>query len=53
MSRTQDRDQAHTALQLNLNIKEENPYEKEELGLPIDSQNVAPSLCGIPLKYLS
>lgn len=54
MSRSmQDRDQSISALQLNLNIKEENPYEKEELGLSVDLQNAPPSLCGIQLKYLS
>lgn len=47
---------AHT-LQLNLNLKQEDQdaYEKEELGLIQESQNpvAAPTICGLPLKYVS
>lgn len=45
---------ASHSLQLNLNIKEgDDPYEKEELGVVGEQQNAVPSVCGMPLKYVS
>jgi len=54
MSRHPDYDDAqHHALQLNLNMKEVDSLENEELGVPSESQNAVPSICGMPLKYVS
>ena len=33
--------------------REEDPYEKEELGLSQDAASQVPSICGLPLKYVS
>ncbi|KAI0688246.1 nucleotide-sugar transporter-domain-containing protein [Cytidiella melzeri] len=32
---------------------EDDPYEKEESGTPQDTPNAVPSICGLPLKYVS
>ncbi|PCH38169.1 hypothetical protein WOLCODRAFT_136076 [Wolfiporia cocos MD-104 SS10] len=34
-------------------MKEVDAHENEELGLPLDTQNTVPSICGMPLKYVS
>lgn len=52
MAQQQDYHTPQHALQLNLNIKEDL-YEKEELGIANDTQNASPSVCGMPLKYVS
>ncbi|OCH85691.1 nucleotide-sugar transporter, partial [Obba rivulosa] len=43
------------ALQLNLNLNRDDPdpYDKEEQGIPADVPAAAPSICGMPLKYVS
>ncbi|TCD61672.1 hypothetical protein EIP91_008094 [Steccherinum ochraceum] len=41
----------HHSIQFNLNIKEEDAYEKEELGIAVDTS--IPTVCGLPLKYVS
>ncbi|KAJ3490241.1 hypothetical protein NLI96_g1565 [Meripilus lineatus] len=58
MSQHKDLSNATHSLQLNLNIKEaeEDAYEKEELAIsldPLQAQSAAPTLCGLPLKYVS
>lgn len=57
MSQHTDFSNATHTLQLNLNLKQEDQdaYEKEELGLIQESQNpvAAPTICGLPLKYVS
>ncbi|OSX65133.1 hypothetical protein POSPLADRAFT_1167334 [Postia placenta MAD-698-R-SB12] len=47
-----DEQQRH-ALHLNLSMKEADARENEELGLLPESQNTSPSVCGMPLKYVS
>lgn len=32
---------------------EEDSYEKEEQGLPQETASAVPSICGLPLKYVS
>ena len=32
---------------------DEDVYEKEELGVPVETPNPVPSICGLPLKYVS
>ena len=40
------------SIQFNFSVKDDDGYEKEELGVPQD-QSVVPSVCGMPLKYVS
>ncbi|EMD37950.1 hypothetical protein CERSUDRAFT_113090, partial [Gelatoporia subvermispora B] len=42
-------------LQLNINLDhdEPDPYDKEEQGIPGDAPAAVPSICGMPLKYVS
>ncbi|THH33863.1 hypothetical protein EUX98_g211 [Antrodiella citrinella] len=44
---------AHHSIQFNLNIKQDDAYEKEELGVPADTPVSVPTICGMPLKYVS
>ncbi|GBE82187.1 UDP-galactose transporter [Sparassis crispa] len=53
MAQHQPFDGAQHALHLNLNLKEADAYDTEELGLAQDAQNIVPSICGMPLKYVS
>ncbi|KAI0082605.1 hypothetical protein K474DRAFT_203 [Panus rudis PR-1116 ss-1] len=48
-----DRNGQPVSLHLAVELHEEDVHEKEELGLPPDSQNAVPSICGMPLKYVS
>ncbi|KAI0345380.1 hypothetical protein BDW22DRAFT_1028812 [Trametopsis cervina] len=42
------------ALQFEVELHhEEDVYEKEELGLPQEPPSTVPSICGLPLKYVS
>jgi solute carrier family 35 (UDP-sugar transporter), member A1/2/3 len=42
------------ALQFQVELQhEEDSYEKEEMGMPQESPVVVPSICGLPLKYVS
>ena len=42
------------SLQFEVEVHEEDAYEKEELGLPpADAAPAVPSICGLPLKYVS
>lgn len=42
------------ALQFEVELRdEEDPYEKEELGVPQEAASPVPSICGLPLKYVS
>ncbi len=41
------------ALQLQVELNDEDAYDKEELGVPGDAPNTIPSICGLPLKYVS
>ena len=42
------------ALQFQVDLHhEEDSYEKEEMGMPQESPVAVPSICGLPLKYVS
>ena len=41
------------SLQLNINLAKDDAYEKEELGVVQDAPNAVPTVCGMPLKYVS
>lgn len=42
------------AVQFEVELRhDEDSYEKEELGLPQEAVNSVPSICGLPLKYVS
>lgn len=55
MSQHHESSNAHHALQLNINLNDDDldVHEKEELGIPSDAQTAVPSICGLPLKYVS
>ncbi|KAH9952046.1 nucleotide-sugar transporter-domain-containing protein [Amylocystis lapponica] len=53
MSQHPDYDQLVPQLSVNLDLKELDAYEIEELGLPQESQPAVPSIFGLPLKYVS
>ena len=41
------------SLQFEVELHDDDAYEKEELGLPADVSPAVPSICGMPLKYVS
>lgn len=41
------------SLQFEVELRDDDGYEKEELGLPQDAAPAVPSICGLPLKYVS
>ena len=41
------------SLQFEVELHDDDAYEKEELGLPVEVSPAAPSICGLPLKYVS
>ncbi|KAL4247303.1 UDP-galactose transporter [Abortiporus biennis] len=50
----QHKDYGNAHHSLHLNLKQEDAYEKEELGGIVgEPQNAVPSVCGMPLKYVS
>ena len=42
-----------SALEFEVELHDDDAYEKEELGLPSESSTAVPSICGLPLKYVS
>ena len=42
-----------SALEFEVELHDDDAYEKEELGLPADVPPAVPSICGLPLKYVS
>jgi len=55
MSQHHESSNAQHALHLNINLNDDDldVHEKEELGIPSDAQTAVPSICGLPLKYVS
>ena len=41
------------SLQFEVDLHDDDAYEKEELGLPAEVSPAVPSICGLPLKYVS
>ena len=41
------------SLQFEVELHDDDAYEKEELGLPAETSPAVPSICGLPLKYVS
>ena len=52
MSQLSEQHKTH-ALELQLELHEEDVYDKEEQGVLPDVPPPAPSICGLPLKYVS
>ncbi|KAH9842741.1 nucleotide-sugar transporter-domain-containing protein [Rhodofomes roseus] len=46
-------DAYHDAQHRASHLKEADAFETEELGIPLDSPTPVPSVCGLPLKYVS
>ncbi|KIP12221.1 hypothetical protein PHLGIDRAFT_124145 [Phlebiopsis gigantea 11061_1 CR5-6] len=42
-----------SSLQFEVELHDGDAYEKEELGLPAEASPAVPSICGLPLKYVS
>ena len=42
-----------SSLQFEVELHDDDAYEKEELGLPAEVSPAVPSICGLPLKYVS
>ncbi|CCM02077.1 uncharacterized protein FIBRA_04154 [Fibroporia radiculosa] len=53
MSQHVDYDDQHHPLHVSLSLKEVDVFQDEEIPTPNDTQNAAPYVCGMPLKYVS
>ena len=53
MSQLPEQHKSLSSLSLQVELNDDDAYDKEEQGVAIDGPPPVPSICGLPLKYVS
>lgn len=53
MSQLSEQHKSLSSLSLQVELNDDDAYDKEEQGVAIDAPPPVPSICGLPLKYVS